>query len=206
MIRWTTGHGVNLDGQGLGPHIGKFLHICGRCAKLDPSRHHVDDSIQGLIKSPSYHYELINTLKPRRNGQHFADDIFKRIFFNEDVWISIKISLKFVPKGQINNKPALVQIMAWCRLGDKSLSEPKMVSLLMHICVTRPQWVNRYIASSCLTAHGYLCQWSLLKLCPLWHSYSIICVKNMISTLHHRYRTVIKLTHRERVVKSPWQK
>ena len=32
--------------------------------------------------------------------------------------------------------------MAWHRPGDKPLSEPMMVSLLMHICVTRPQWVN----------------------------------------------------------------
>ena len=83
----------------------------------------------------------INTLKPRRN-EHFADDIFKRIFFNQNVWISIKMSLKFVPKGPINNSPALVQIMAWRRLGDKPLSEPMMVSLPTHICVTRPQWVN----------------------------------------------------------------
>ena len=42
---------------------------------------------------------FINSLGPRRNGQHFADDIFKRIFFNENVWISIQISLQFVPKG-----------------------------------------------------------------------------------------------------------
>ena len=41
-------------------------------------------------------------------------------------WIPIKISLKFVPKGPINNIPALVQIMAWRRTGDKSLSEPMM--------------------------------------------------------------------------------
>ena len=50
----------------------------------------------------------LNTLRPRQNGRHFADDIFKRIFLNENVFISIKISLKFVPKGQINNIPALV--------------------------------------------------------------------------------------------------
>ena len=84
----------------------------------------------------------LNTLRPRRNEQHFADDIVKRIFFNENVWVSIKMSLKFVPKGLINNIPALVRIMAWRRPGDKSLSEPVMVSLLTHICVTRPQWVN----------------------------------------------------------------
>ena len=53
-------------------------------------------------------YICLNTLRPRRNEQHFADDIFKRIFFNENVWISIKISPKFVPKGPINNIPALV--------------------------------------------------------------------------------------------------
>ena len=83
----------------------------------------------------------VNVLRPRRNEQHFADDIFKRIFFNENVWILIKISLKFVPKGPINNIPALVQIMAWRRSGDKPLSETMMVSLPTHICITRPQWV-----------------------------------------------------------------
>ena len=84
----------------------------------------------------------INTLRPRRNGRHFPDDILKCILLNENVWLSNKISLKFVPKGPINNIPALVQIMAWCRPGDKPLSEPMLARLLMHICITRPQWVN----------------------------------------------------------------
>ena len=85
----------------------------------------------------------LNTLRPRQNGRRFADDTFKRSFLNENVRISIKISLKFVPKGPINNNPVLVQIMAWRRSGDKPLSEPMMVTLLTHICVTRPQWVNK---------------------------------------------------------------
>ena len=91
-----------------------------------------------------YHVILdcVNTLRPRENGRHFADRIFKCIFLNGNVWIPITISLKFVPKGPINNIPALVQIMAWRRPGDKPLSEPMMVSLLTHICVTRPQWVK----------------------------------------------------------------
>ena len=54
----------------------------------------------------------------------------------------IKISLKFVPRGSINNIPELVRIMAWRRPGDKPLSKPMMVSVLTHICVTRPQWIN----------------------------------------------------------------
>ena len=82
---------------------------------------------------------LINTLRPRQNGRHFADDIFKRIFLNENVRIWIKISLKFVHKGPINNIPALVQMN-----GAKPLSESMMVSLLAHICVTRPQWVKPF--------------------------------------------------------------
>ena len=62
---------------------------------------------------------------------------------NENVRIWINISLKFVPKGLTNNISALVQIMAWRRPGDKPLSEPMMVNLLTHICITRPQWVNQ---------------------------------------------------------------
>ena len=82
----------------------------------------------------------INTLRPRRNFGHFAD-IVKCIFLNENAWISLKILLKFVHKVWINIL-ALVQIMAWRRPGDKLLSEPMMVNLLTHICVTQPQWVN----------------------------------------------------------------
>ena len=84
----------------------------------------------------------INTLRPRQNGRNFPDNIFEWIFLTENVWILIKISLTFVPQAPISNIPALVQIMAWRRPGDKPLSEPMLVSLLTHICVTRPQWVN----------------------------------------------------------------
>ena len=87
---------------------------------------------------------LINRLRPRQNGHHFPDDIFKWIFLNENVSISMDISLKFVSNGPINNIPSLVQIMAWRRPGDKPLSEPMMVSSPTHICVTicvtQPQW------------------------------------------------------------------
>ena len=83
-----------------------------------------------------------STLRLRQYGHRFPDDTFKYIFLNENVWISLQISLKFIPKVWINNIPALVQIMAWRRLGDKPLSEPMMGNSLTHICVTRPQWVN----------------------------------------------------------------
>ena len=68
-----------------------------------------------LIEMASRASYFLNTLRPGQNGRHFADNIFKCIFLNENVWIPIKISLKFFPKGPINNIPALVQIMAWRR-------------------------------------------------------------------------------------------
>ena len=84
----------------------------------------------------------LNSLRPRLNRRPFADDIFKCIFLNENEWILPRISLKFVPKVRINNIPALIQIMAWRRPGDKPFSEPMMVSLLTHVCVTRSQCVK----------------------------------------------------------------
>ena len=75
---------------------------------------------------------LLNSLRLRQDGHHFPDDDFKCNFLNENAWISIKISLN----------PALIQIMAWRRPGDKPLSEPMMVKLPTHICVTRPEWVK----------------------------------------------------------------
>ena len=77
----------------------------------------------------------INILRLREDGRHFADDVFKCISLNGGIWISINISWKFVPKGQINNIPTLVQITAWHRPGNKPLSEPTMVS-----SVTRTHW------------------------------------------------------------------
>ena len=130
-----------------------------------------------LSRFPSFN--KFNTLRPRQNGRHFTYDTFKRIFLNENFGISIKISLKFVPKGPINNIPALVQIMAWRRPGDKPLSESMMVSLLTHICVTRPQWINNFSALSkhrfsidYLEYHVYIWQvWPRLSCAntgPIW--------------------------------------
>ena len=104
----------------------------------------------------------------RQNGRHFADDIFKRILLNENVWIPNKILHKFVPKGPINNIPSLVQIMAWCQPGDKPLSEPIMLGLLMHLCVTRPQWLKTCELNHMLRV---LVTWSTLTHFPLIFSH-----------------------------------
>ena len=80
---------------------------------------------------------IVNTMRLRQNGCHFPDNIFKCNFFNENIWITIQILLKFVLKCPMNNNPALVQIMPWRQPGNKPLSEPMMTRLPMHICVNR---------------------------------------------------------------------
>ena len=86
------------------------------CALLSYFVVNVPCILQGRLTSS---VSLLNTLRPKQNGRHFTDDIFKCIFLNKNVWIPIKILLEFIPKGPINNIPALVP-------GDKPLSEPMM--------------------------------------------------------------------------------
>ena len=71
---------------------------------------------------------IFNILKLKQNGHYFADSIFKSIFFNGNAWISIPSTL--------------VQVMAWCWTGDKTLLEPNEGPVQWHICVTQPQWLS----------------------------------------------------------------
>ena len=129
----------SLRSQAISSMIQVFISFVS-CIQL-PVPFQCPDSINNPAKSLMFH-KVINTLRPRQNGRPIPDDIFKYIFLNENAQISIKISLKFVPKGPIYNIPVLVQIMAWRRPGAKPLSQPMMFNLIMHICVTRPQWVK----------------------------------------------------------------
>ena len=80
---------------------------------------------------------VFNTLRPRQDGHHFSRRYFHMHFSNENILISIRISQSVITKGPINNIPALFQIMAWPRPGNKPLSQP-----IMYICVSWPQWIN----------------------------------------------------------------
>ena len=80
-------------------------------------------------------------------GRDKMASVSQTILSNAFSWMKmlefrLKFHWSFLPKDPINNVQALVQIMAWHRPGDKPLSEPMVVKLPMHICVTRPQWVN----------------------------------------------------------------
>ena len=102
---------------------------------------------------PSFNCQWISTWETCIILTHWGRDkmaaIFLTTFSSAFSWMKmfefwLKISMKFVPKGPINNIPVLVQIMACRRPGDKPLSEPMMISLTTHICVTLPQWVNSF--------------------------------------------------------------
>ena len=85
---------------------------------------------------------------------HFADNSLKSIFLNEDAWILIKILWKFVPKGPIDNKSALIRAMAWHKTGNKPLLEPIINSVQWCIYMHRPVSMNEMTQTWRLE-----CQW-----------------------------------------------
>ena len=72
----------------------------------------------------------VNSSTPGQNGRQFTEDIFKCICLNENVSILIQISLRFIPKGPVDNKWALVQVVAWRQTGAKPLPEPMLTQFI----------------------------------------------------------------------------
>ena len=108
-------HAIGAEPQ---PNIGTLAECKKACQQNDTCT--AVDWEWVLLFSISF-----NSSPPGQDGRHIADDTFNCIFVIEK--FCIKISVKFVPKGPINNNLALVQIMAWCRLGAKPLSEPMLI-------------------------------------------------------------------------------
>ena len=79
--QWETTLQCNVVSHWLGTYWNCKIHVC--CGKT--------------------HSRPLNTLRLRQNGCHLADDIFKCNCFNENVWISIKMSLKFLPEDPVDN-------------------------------------------------------------------------------------------------------
>ena len=91
-------------------------------------------SLHQNVKCTLDKIRLINSSPPGQN------DIFKCIFVNENTWLFIKISLKFVPKGQFNNNIALVQKMAWRRIVWFNLKKKTQ----FETCVSNFQTLHQY--------------------------------------------------------------
>ena len=103
-------------------------------------------SLKWPQRGPFCERKLAWHIESEKNGRNFPGDFFKRIFL-------IEISLEFVPRYPINNIPSLFQTMARRRPGAQPLSEPMMVILLTHVCITWPQWVNQQIILLRLLPH-----------------------------------------------------
>ena len=84
----------------------------------------------------------INSSPPPPIPHPRPQDKMAAIFLNALPWIPIGISLKFVPKSWIDNKLALIQVMARRRTGAKPLPNQCWPDTLTHICGTRGRWVN----------------------------------------------------------------
>ena len=118
--------------------------IPGACAT-----HNFTYPVRGPLHIPNVVIIVLNTLRPRQNGRQFTDDIIKYIFLNENVWVSIKISVEFIPKGPVN-------------VNNIPLSEPMGASSLMHICVARPRWVKAWKPNSGVSLLHSVAKYGLL--------------------------------------------
>ena len=99
-------------------------------------------------------WSLLNTLRLRQNGRHLPNDIFKCIFLNGNVYISIVISLKFVSKDPINNIQSLVQIMALAPRfeGHRGHQHIQLISIFVSISLERKCWYIRLSLISWFTS------------------------------------------------------
>ena len=130
---------------------GKSQKLCFCRGKLNCSVVRIDV----ILYTPDYFIRVWaviveqpwNILRPIDNCRHFADDIFKCIFLNENYEWRVRFHWGLL---KINNTIALVQIMALHPRGDKPLSEPMIVSLLTHICVNLLQRVKQLFMWICI--------------------------------------------------------
>ena len=135
------------------------------------------------------HVNHINKLRPRKNGRHFADDLFKCIFLDENVRNSIEISLKFLPNGPNNNIPALVQVMVWRRPRDKPLSRFLSLARSSSSSHIEPVWriYMRLWTGSSLLLHD----WSPMR--NQWRWYRLIAWALFKKTLNLNQNTKLPI-------------
>ena len=147
---------------------GIMFHISRRmkhdCSVKALSKHDIMliTTPQWLVYNRSHTSNWFNLSRPGQNGHHFVDEMFNAIFVSENIKILINISLTFVPKTPTDYKPPLVHVTAWCRTGDKPLSELILHSSRTDIYGTREDELRNYIsphgrAMRCDQITSYIC-------------------------------------------------
>ena len=129
---WTApGDAITMavDSAGVGRHsagtmVMKHLHHLSGSMQVRPVRCKVPGKARPVLRAGALRigracpWKGFNSSPLGQNARDFADDVSKCIFVKEKFCILIRISLKYVPKGPIDNRAALVQVMAWCRIGN----------------------------------------------------------------------------------------
>ena len=98
-------------------HISTCCYVIFRAVYVSINYKSTLVAIMALARKKGQAIPWVN-LRIWQNGRHFVD---------EKLGILIKISLKLVPKGRVDNDQALVWIMAWRRSGDKPLSKQVLI-------------------------------------------------------------------------------
>ena len=114
-----------------------------------------------------------------------------KTFWNAFSWMKMyEFCLKFDISLFLSfNIPTLVQIMTWHQPGNKPLSEPMIVSLLMHICITRPQWINWYPLMISYFTYVSCCNNSWGKCDKIQHGSYFIILKILLTSPHQLLST-----------------
>ena len=93
-------------------------------------------------------------------GRDIMAAIFQMAFSNAFSWLKmLEFHLNFH--------------LAWCRPGDKTLSEPMMVSLLTHICFTQPQWFNTLTCLKETNIYWFIVCFRILRWQGHWKQLSV---------------------------------
>ena len=132
LSQWEVTLQSKISSQWLNPDLLWSLALTGNILLL------LENSVLPFITTyfQVYSWKFQQTqLQIRRLLMHWGWDkmaailemtFFIWIFFNENFYNLIKISLNFIHEGPVVNMPLLVEIMAWCQTGAKPLSEPML--------------------------------------------------------------------------------
>ena len=141
----------------------------------------------------------LNTLRPIQNGCHFPDDIFKCVFLNGNVWISIRISLNFVSEVPIDNEPSLLQMMAWSRPGVKAVfieREKAVLDIWIQRGSNKQWWNIRCLHVYIITKIAKFTQCEIPENNRIFLKFTIVCwicplCKLLLSLITNNFRSEI---------------
>ena len=97
-------------------------------------------------------------------------------FGNENIWIEIEVSMKYVSESPVDNNSAKFQVMAGRHLPHEWWPMPAL-----HICVIRPQWDNRdmqYVVWNMATVLFLFCHGDIVWVLAIY-VFTFLCVVSM---------------------------